>query len=406
MSDSVGLVLSGGGARGAYEVGILQGIVEVLDRGESDDSPFDIVSGTSVGAINAVWVGAWGHRGDVNIRGLRQRWDDLRLETHLNFDLQGAASILGGERIRRLLTESLHSEHVSFLKADPFEHLVEHEIPWSQLHRNVSSGVMEAVAVAALEVSSGKTIVFGELGEGIELERVEDPRRQFRPTSVHSDHVLASAAIPLIFPAREIDLELYCDGGLRLNTPIPPAIRAGADRLVVVSVGEVGEFSAGEGEWARAARRANFPNPIFLAGKALNALLVDPVYQEVQLTNRINRMVKAMEDVLDDEQMAEVERAVTEERGAPYRHVPTLSFRPSENVSELARDYLQTVEPRRFATRRLVDFAGSGSTVERDLLSFILFDGDFAEELILLGRRDALARGEEIRAFFEGEDDE
>ncbi len=402
MTDQqVGLVLSGGGMRGAYEVGVLQGIVEVLGVEADDAGPFDIVSGTSVGAINAVWVAAWSHRGDVNVEELAERWLELKLSTHLRFDALGALGILGGERVRRLLAPPFSSEGVSLLKADPFERLVEREVPWEQLHANVAEGRLDAVAVAALEVSTGRTFVFGEVGSEVEVADIEDPRRRFVQGHVRADHVLASAAIPLLFPAREIDYELFCDGGLRLNTPIPPAIRTGADRLVVVSVGEGGTYSHSEGEWARAARRANFPNPLFLLGKALNALLVDPVHQQMQLTRRVNRVVEAMEEVLNAEDLEAVQQRIAADRGAPYRRVPTLNFTPSESVAELVREYVEDYQAERLSTRALVDLAGREGGVERDFLSYIFFEGHFAERLIGLGRRDVVERADEVEAFFE-----
>lgn len=398
--ERVGLVLSGGGMRGAYEAGVIQGIVEVLGKSPKDSAPFQIVSGTSVGAINAVWVGAWAHRGDLHADGLRERWMDLELATHLRVNPRGVASILGGSRMRRALIDQFDSTEVSLLEPGPFEHLVEREVPWGQLHRNVERREIEAVGVAALEVSTGRTIVFGEISDAVELETVEDPSRSFRAGEIRADHVLASAAIPLLFPAREINYELFCDGGLRLNTPIPPAIRTGADRIVVISVGNEGGYPNGEGDWARTARRANFGNPIFIAGKALNALLVDPVHRELQVTRRINRMIEAMEGVLDDEQLAEVQEAVASTRGSPYRRVPTLSFTPSENVARLARKHMEAVEPQNFSTRLLVRLAGSGGTLELDLLSFIFFDSGYGRELIELGRRDAHDKAKEIRGFF------
>jgi len=399
-SAHVGLVLSGGGVRGAYEVGVVQGIVEVLGCEPEDGSPFDIVSGTSVGAINAVWVGGWADRGDLNIDGLATEWTDLELSTHLRLDWRGTASILGGSRLRRILTDTFSGHGASFLDVEPFEAIVEQRVPWRRLHENVESHNIEAVAVAALEVSTGRTFVFGETSDAVSLGSVQDGHRRFTPCSLDADHVLASAAIPLLFPAREIDYDLFCDGGLRLNTPIPPAIRTGADRLVVISVGDEDQFPESEGEWARAARRSSFANPVFIAGKALNALLVDPVYREIQITERVNRMVGAVEEVLDDEQLEQFHETVEASRGSRYRRIPTLSFNPSESVSELARSYAQEVDAKHPSTRMILRLASSSETVERDLLSFILFDGTFARALIELGREDALARAGEIEEFF------
>ena len=210
---------------------------------------------------------------------------------------------------------------------------------------------------------------------------------------------MASSAIPLIFPAREIDGRYFCDGGLRFNTPIAPAIRCGAERLVIISLrNEHDAPTAQEREQARAA----YPNPFFLVGKVLDALLLDPVNYDLQVLDRFNRMLATLEEVLADDEMARVQRVVQESRGAPYRKVERLVFRPSADIGCMAARRAQELRHRNLAPRFLSSGdLGNEPGFQADLLSFVLFDGEFARRLIALGRTDAMARADEIRAFFD-----
>jgi NTE family protein len=211
---------------------------------------------------------------------------------------------------------------------------------------------------------------------------------------------LASAAIPVIFPPRNIEGELYVDGGLRFNTPIAPALRSGAERLVVISVRYPGA-ELGEPELSHLE-----PGPqglAFLLGKMLNAAMLDPMEYDLQVLERFNILLDVLESTTTHEEMERIQRAITEIRGTPYRRVKTLVFHPSEDLSQLARAHLHSDGLRMgsglnasLKDRLLRALIGSRS----DLGSFLLFEGGFAQQLIDLGRRDALARAVAIRAFF------
>ncbi len=397
---STAIVLSGGGARGAYEAGVVEGIVEVLGRGRGR-APFSIFTGTSVGAINAAYLAAHADLPDMNIEGLLAHWRGLELSRHVSLD---PIRFLAGGNLRERLARWREGGDERFgrslLNPRALEELVETGVPYERLHENVRDGVVEGLVIAALEISTARTSLFAEMAPDSTFSPSHDPRRLYRPTRVEARHVLASAALPLLFPARRIGRHFYCDGGIRFNTPISPAIRCGADRLVVVSLLYPKSDLAEDDTLDAESNIAAYPSPVFLLGKVLNALLLDPVRYDLQVMERFNRLIGALEDNLTNEEMARIDAVLTKTRGAPYRRLETLVFAPSIDIGRLAHDHARQSSSRSIGgllIRRLADLRDQ---IEADLLSFILFDGEFAMRLARLGHDDALCRTDEILSFF------
>lgn len=390
------LVLSGGGVRGAYEVGVVRGMVEVLGLGDEGPAPFRIFAGTSVGAINATYLAANAHRGDMGIAGLEDLWRGLTLDTHLRLEIMQHLPV-----VRRLPRWGNREPSYgwSLLDPRPLARLVTDGIDWRALHDNTQRGIVHAVVVAALNVASGQTTMFSELAGDAAFRASRDPQRAVSRGPLSPDHVLASAALPVIFPARRIGDAYYCDGGLRFNTPISPAIRSGADRLCIIPV-----LTRARTRDDEARRLVEYPRLTFLVGKLLNALLADPLQYDLQILERFNRLVDVLEDALTPEELARVDDVTVASRGAPYRKLRTLVIRPSEDIGILAGDYVRSNRP----GHRLPGLEGllfryarwRTKVREADWASYVLFDGGFAEELIALGRRDAIAQADDVRAFF------
>ncbi|RMH44223.1 MAG: hypothetical protein D6689_02950 [Deltaproteobacteria bacterium] len=400
--ESVALVLSGGGVRGAYEVGVVQGIVEALGGAQGDlrdrrsgGAAFRVFAGTSVGAINAAFLASHAHRADLGIADLAQRWRGLRLREHLRVDPLGL-----WQRPRwwprRDATDRLGR---SLLDPRPIERLIRESIAWDALHDNVQAGRVAALVVAALEIATGRTSMFAEVAPGASFRPSRDPRRRAVFGPIGPDHVAASAALPLLFPARRIGGSYYCDGGLRFNTPIAPAIRAGADKLVVVSVLHRREDVDAAGD-----HTADYPSLAFLLGKLLNALLLDPVQYDLQVLERFNRLWRVIEATLDPAELARVRDVLVDTRGVAYRTIDTLVFTPSQDIGELAAEFVARDLAGRAAGRGVTWLLrrATGSRIgrEADFASYFLFDGAFADRLIALGRADAAARAADIRRFF------
>ncbi len=373
------LVLSGGGSRGAYEVGVIKGIVEVLGLSPSDPCPFQIFTGTSVGAINATYLASQAHRGDLGIDRLVDMWTGLRLGVH-------AKVAWSGWRPRVLLD------------VNAIEEVVRSGVDWHALRANSRSGKLRGLVIAALHVSTGKTMLFADTAPGVDFEPSRDPRREGRRSQITADHVLASAAIPGVFPPRRVGGELYYDGGLRFNTPIAPAIRMGATSLTVVS-----PLQESLGPGPTSLSPEGVPSLAFLAGKMVNALMLDAVVYDLQVLERFNGVIDVMQDVLTRDELLRVDESVRKLRGLPYRHLNTLVVAPSVDVGAVALRYLREHQGRlrREGLVGLVITAMLTPVSEStDLASYLLFDGGFATELIELGRLDSHARAEEIRATF------
>jgi NTE family protein len=397
-----GLVLSGGGMRGAYEVGIVAGIMEVLDPEPGSDPVFQIFAGTSVGAINATYLASNSAHPDHGVERLAEVWNSLRLEDHARFRPFGLARL--PETLARFRAKGADTPGSSLLDSRGIEVLVRRTIDWAKLHENIDQGRIDAVMVAALHVLSGRTTMFTERAPHCHIEPTRDERKVTAFEQITADHVLASAAIPLLFPTRRIGEHYYCDGGLRFNTPIAPAIRAGAERLVIVSVRhERSQREIAAAEAADAGKGGEL-STVFLVGKLLNALLLDPVAYDLLVLERLNQVMEVLEETLDADDLERIQRVWIKHRGAPYRRLKKLVFQPSRDLGRVAGEFikksLKTTNLRPVAKYLIEKFASDAPEPEADWASYLLFDGSFAHELIEIGRQDARAQADKIKDFF------
>jgi NTE family protein len=386
----IAIVLSGGGARGAYEVGVL---TYVLERLAAKKLPIklDVVCGTSVGAINACFLVA--HLADpvAGIRRLADLWTGIDLDVVLRFGVRQVATLH-----RVLLGGGVAS--VGLFDVAPMASLVEREIPWRAISRNLRHGLLRGICVSTTEVASGRTVIFMQTGAEGRVPIVPPPRTLIRYARVGPHHALASAAIPLLFPSVTIDGGLYVDGGVRQNTPIAPAIRMGATHVFAVGL-SVDPSSA-------ASQRPVVPAPpsaTFLLGKVLNAFLLDHIQNDFELMERVNGMIDDGTRAFGDGFLTTLNAAAKERgRSQPYTRVESLVVRPSENIGAIAAHCVRTSTIRgSMAVRRLMSSLDVGGGTEADLASYLLFDGSFTRRLIDLGRIDAAARRDDVDAFFE-----
>jgi NTE family protein len=233
--------------------------------------------------------------------------------------------------------------------------------------------------------------MFAQIAAGVRFRPSLDPLRTAVYSDITVDHVLASAALPFVLPARRIGETYYCDGGLRYNTPIAPAIRSGAERLVIIPLLRKARPAAG---LAR-----HYPNMTFLAGKLVNALIADPVERDLQVLERFNRLVDVLDEALNAGERERVAEVLRETRGRDYKKLDTLTLRPSSDIGLLAGQRIREGigGPMGFAFSQILRRTGSP---EADWASYVLFDGRFAGQLIELGRRDVHARADAVRRFF------
>jgi NTE family protein len=398
----VALVLAGGAARGAYEVGVLQYIVRDVARTIGRPIHFDVICGTSVGAINACAMAAYADDPVVGADLLEKEWTSLRLQRVVRPSPREFLAMVG-DLLGRARSDPRPGDQRRGGLIDPrgIEEIVNTAIPFDRIARHLASGALAALTVSTTDVATGKTVIFVQRAEGGVPVWSRDPSILVKAAIIGPDHALASAAIPMIFPAVRIQDAFYCDGGLRQNVPLSPARRLGAEGLVVVNPRYIG----GPKPIVAEENLKSYPGPLFLLGKALNALLLDRIDNDIDRLRRINAILEAgtrrwgatfVEDL--NAELAEHSRV------SPLQPLRVVHVRASEDIGAIAGEYVRS---ERFAEttsgviarslRRISEWEGEG---ESDLVSYVLFDGAFAGKLIELGRRDAKARDAELCAFF------
>jgi NTE family protein len=402
----VAIVLSGGGARGAYEAGVLSYLFEQIYPRLSAGFEFDIVSGTSVGAIHAAYVAASAHlSGSARATPLADTWRMMALDKVLDVRLSDIAALplkaLGFAYGRRTGPQGSPPETLGGLvNVAPLERLVEERIAWRDLHRNLDAGRPGALCVACTEVDSGRVAVFldGPLADPDPWRL--DSQMNARATRITSRHVRASAAIPFLFPAVRIEERYYLDGGLRINTPLSPALRLKADHVIVVALKSKPLVQSG----IPYTSPRSVTQPAFLLGKVLNALLLDQLELELRRLEVMNAMLDGAAEALGPDCLDPINRAIKAKRGVAYRKVSHVVIRPSEDIGVMAADSYHRsrsrAESRGFLANILARTALRGVPEgEADLFSYLYFDRSFTEPLLELGREDARKLDDDIMSL-------
>ncbi len=377
----VGLVLTGGGARAAYQVGAVKALAEIVGPGPI---PFDVVSGISAGAINWVSLATGAEDFPRVAERLRATWASLTPDRVYRTGALRLASI--GTRWMRDLSVGglLGKSGINFLlDPSPLRALVEAGVPIGRMRRHLRNGRMRAVAVSATNYHTGAGVTF--------FEGAPEARPWTRSTRIGvraritADHVMASAAIPVFFPPVRIGGSFYGDGCVRMHYPMSPAIHLGAERIVAVSQRWL---RPGEETAAREAREKTAAMPLSeIAGVLLNAVFLDSLDSDLERLERINKT------------LALVPRERLRNGEVDVRTIPALVLRPSQDLGKLAGD-----QYRRFPKmlRYLLKGIGATGSSGEDLLSYLAFEPVYVKRVMDLGHADTLARREEIVEFLGG----
>jgi NTE family protein len=391
------LVLSGGGARGAYEAGVLRYALGKLGPRIGRPALPRIFCGTSVGAINACALAARAELPDLGVGLLAERWQSLRVEDVFRLGWGDLGSIA-----RWLVGKPASGGVTSLLDAAPLAELVREFIPWRALHQNVAEGRVEAMTLSATDVETGHTIIFVESAIDHALYST-DASVEYAATRLKPQHALASAAIPIIFPTVRVAGRLFVDGSVRQNTPISPAIRMGCERVLVIGLrADPRTLTQRVARRQAASEQESLSSPLYLFGKLLDALLLDRVENDLANLRRVNAALRALTPgLLQDQEIA----LTLEAAGGAMRPVRDLFIRPSQDLGKLAADLLtrpavraRLSGPAGYFMRRMAENA-LATQEPPDLLSYLLFDGEYARELIALGERDAHEVRGELEAF-------
>ncbi|MFO0551900.1 MAG: patatin-like phospholipase family protein [Polyangiaceae bacterium] len=384
----VAVILSGGGARGAYEVGVLSYLFDHFERVRKRPIPVDFILGTSVGAINGCFLASHLNDPGLGVRRLSNLWSEIHMDEVLGFGFSQLSSLprllVGGGR-----------DAVGLFDVSPMARLVEREIAWRAISKSFRDRRLLGLSVSATEISTGKTVLFMQTAPGVPLPPVAPARTEIRAARIGPIHALASAAIPIIFPAVRIGQHLYMDGGVRQNTPIAPALRLGATHVFAVGLSrELRDLPTDRAEKP--------PNVAFVIGKVLNAFLLDHITSDFEILDRVNTMIDQGVRAFGPDFMERVNAAASSNHAPEFRRVKTLVVRPSEDIGRIAESYVRSSRVRAGAAmRRVLSLLDVGEASEADLASYMLFDGAFARRLIELGWSDAEAQRDSLRDFFE-----
>jgi len=389
IDNKTGLILTGGGARAAYQIGVLNALsLILLEAGwPAHRNPFQIICGTSAGAINATALACRADDFGEGVRELMSVWSHFKTDQVYRSDSLGV--IRSGARWLSLFSFGwlLRKWHAnppnSLLDNTPLVTMLHRLLDLPRLDDALANGSLHALAVTASSYTGGQHLTFYQSNQKIEPWR-RTQRGAIRD-QIGVEHLLASSAIPFIFPAIPIFYEgrreYFGDGSMRQIAPISPAIHLGASKILVIGAGRIGERAE------RPSELAQYPSLAQVAGHALSSIFLDGLAADIERANRINQTLS----ILTPEQRAKM----------PLRPVDVLVISPSERIDEIASRHVNSL-PRPVR----VMLGGIGATEVRGaaLASYLLFEKSFTRELIALGERDTYAMREQVTAFFEPQD--
>ena len=368
------LILSGGGARAAYQVGVLRAIDELLS--EPEHNPFPILCGTSAGAINAASLAVNSMNFHQAVRHLVHVWEHFHVDQVYRADFLGVVAS-GAHWLSALMVGWLvRTSPRSLLDNEPLAELLTKTMDFSKIDESIACGALYSLSITASGYGSGQSVSFYQGGASEGWHRTQRIGCQCK---IGIEHLMASSAIPFFFPAAKINREFFGDGSMRQLAPISPAIHLGADRVLVIGVGRMNEPRERK-------LSENYPTLAQIAGHALSSIFLDSMAADIERMQRINKTISLIPAEKRDP------GAVT------LRPVDVLVISPSERLDDIASRYASSLPwPIRFLLR------GIGATSRRGgaLLSYLLFEQPYTCALMELGYHDAMARRDEVMAFLD-----
>jgi NTE family protein len=372
------LILSGGGARAAYQVGVLQAFATLLPHLQN---PFPIICGTSAGAINALYLAAYAGEFNQCARDLAAIWRKLQIEQVYHCQWPDLIKGLGKIGVSLFNRGMGFNNPLALLDNSPLRELLTDLIAFEHLDARIKKGELEAVSVTALGYHSGDSVTFFQ--GAAHLQGWRRARRVGLATSLSVHHLLASSAIPTVFPAVYLEREYFGDGAMRQMAPISPALHLGADRIVVIGV----SGNRNPENWQRKnSGGRHSPSMGNIVGQMLNSAFIDALEGDLEHLERVNHLVRLLPPEILNSQPNYL------------RPVETLVISPSKPLDKIAGRHVRDLPPSmRFFMRATGSTASSGGA---SAASYLLFSNEYCHELIELGYQDAMWEKDNIERFF------
>lgn len=372
VMKKIGLVMTGGGARAAYQAGVVRAIYEITGAKEK---LFDVIAGNSAGAINATYFASHAENWDVATHNLIELWQRIKPSNVYDVRMRSLSEMgmkwIGGTMFGGLTAEGSHANHL--LDTAPLRKLIRRESDFAHIKRNIENGYLHGVSLSTTNYTSGSSVIFYQGHDSIE-EWARSDRFAVR-TDLNEDHLMASAAIPFFFPPVKIRDSYYGDGCIRQTTPLSPAIHLGADKIIAIGV----RFPHPKEKMKELAFQS-VGNPTLgqILGVMLNAIFLDSLEGDVERLLKINRLTGGMR--------------------SDQKQIPILMIRPTKDLGKMAKNLPHRLPP---FMRYLLKGIGVSDHEGSDLMSYLAFDESYTRPLIELGYEDTLRQKDEVLKFID-----